>query len=161
MFEKCIGDSRQTFKFLNELSGKHLVNNAVPKLSSCMSDTAPNSSNLQVAEKFNEFFASIDKNNQRSIPSEAVTPLTDVNMLLRVDPVSDTEISATIDSLPDKSSSGEDEISNIVKTTKSVVTKYLTSLINQSFREGVFPTELRNAKVIPLHKEGSRLEENN
>ena len=162
MFEKCIGDSRQTFKLLNELSGKHLVNNAVPKLSSCMSDTAPNSSNFQVAEKFNEFFASIGKNIQRSIPSEAVTPLTDVNMTLRVYPVSDTEISEIIDSLPDKSSSGEDEISNIVvKTTKSVVTKYLTSLINQSFREGVFPTELKKAKVIPLHKEGSRLEENN
>ena len=83
-------------------------------------------------------------------------------MSLRVYPVSDTEISAIIDSLPDKSSSGEDEISNIVvKTTKSVVTKYLTSLINQSFREGVFPTELIKTKVIPLHKEGSRLEEDN
>ena len=161
MFEKGIGDSRQTFKLLNELSGKHLVNNAVPKLSSCLSDTAPNSSNLQVAEKFNEFFASIGKNIQRSIPSEAVTPLTDVNMSLRVYPVSDNEKSAIIDSLPDKSSSGEDEISNIVVKTKSVVTKYLTSLINHSFREGVFPTELKKAKVIPLHKEGSRLEENN
>ena len=154
MFEKCIGDSRQTFELLNELSGKHLVNNAVPKLSSCMSDTAPNSSNLQVAEKINEFFASIGKNIQRSIPSEAVTPLTDVNMSLRVYPVSDTEISAIIDSFPDKSSFGEDEISNIVvQTTKSVVTKYLTSLINQSFREGIFPTELKKANVIPLHKE--------
>ena len=77
-----------------------------------------------------EKFASIGKNIQRSIPSEAATPLTDVNMSLRVYPVSDTEISAVIDSLPDKSSSGEDEISNIVVKTKSVVTKYLTSLIN-------------------------------
>ena len=28
-------------------------------------------------------------------------------------------------------------------------------------REGIFPTELKKAKIIPLHKEGSRLEENN
>ena len=75
--------------------------------------------------------------------SEAVTSPTDVNMSLRIYPVPDTEVSAIIDPLPDKSSSGEDEISNIVvKTTKSVVTKYLTSLMNQSFRE-VFPTELK------------------
>ena len=118
-----------------------------------MSDTATNSSNLQVAEKFNEFFANIGKNIQRSNPSAAVTTLTDVNISLRVYPVSDTEVSAIIDSLPNKSSSGEDEISNIVvKTTKSVVTKYLTSLINQSFREGVFPTELKKQKSFPCIK---------
>ena len=61
---------------------------------------------MQLAEKLNECFANVGKNIQRSIPSEAVTPPTDVNMSLGVYPVSDTEVSATIDSLADKSSSG-------------------------------------------------------
>ena len=79
-----------------------------------------------------------------------------------MNPVSETEVIGIINSLPNKSSSGEDEISNIlVKTAGSVITKYLTSLINVSFYQGSFPSELKKAKVFPLFKNGSHVEENN
>ena len=49
----------------------------------------------------------------------------------------------------------------MVKTAGSVHTKYLKSLINVYFYEGSFPSELKKAKVLPLFKNGSRVEENN
>ena len=81
-------------------------------------------------------------------------------MSFRLSSVSEYEIKGIIESLPEKTSSGEDEINNIiVKAKGSVTTRYLASLLNQSFNEGCFPTELK--KVIPLSKGGSRLYENN
>ena len=82
-------------------------------------------------------------------------------MSFRLSSVSEYEIKGIIESLPEKTSSREDEINNIiVKTAGSVITCYLASLINQSFNEGCFSKELRKAKVIPLFKDGSRLGEN-
>ena len=79
-----------------------------------------------------------------------------------MNPVSETQAIDIINSLPNKSSSGEDEISNIlVKTAGSVITKYLTSWINVSFYEGSFTSDLKKANVFPLLKNGSRVEENN
>ena len=42
-----------------------------------------------------------------------------------------------------------------------MITKHLTSLINVSFYEGSFPSELKKAKVFPLFINGSRVEESN
>ena len=79
-------------------------------------------------------------------------------MSIRLSSVSENEIKAIIESLPEKTS-GEDEINNIiVKAAGSVLTRYLASLINQSFNEGCFASELKKAKVIPLFKDCSRLD---
>ena len=158
MFRRLKTDVR----FLNDLSGKTRPNNSFIKLASCIPDTKPNLSTFEVAEKFNEFFVSIGENIKHSIPSETIELPSDVNMSIRMNPVSESEVIDIMNSLPKKSSSGEDEISNIlVKTAGSVITKYLTSSINVSFYEGSFPSELKKAKVFPLFKNGSRVEENN
>ena len=162
MFDNCLGDSRKTFPLFNELSGKTRSNNSFIKLASCISDTKPIPSNFEVAEKFNEFFVSIEENIKHSIPSEPIELPSDVNMSIRMNPVSETQAIDIINSLPNKSSSGEDEISNIlVKTAGSMITKYRTSWINVSFYEGSFTSELKKANVFPLFKNGSRVEENN
>ena len=74
----------------------------------------------------------------------------------------ETEVFKVLNYLDNKSSSGDDNISNlIVKTSAKVVAPYLSFLINLSFTKGVFPKELCKAKVLPLHKDGSKLDENN
>ena len=42
-----------------------------------------------------------------------------------------------------------------------VTIEYITFLIILSFNRGEFPQELKKAKVFPLHKSGSKLDENN
>ena len=72
------------------------------------------------------------------------------------------EVFKVLNNLDNKSSSGDDKISSIiVKTSAKVVAPYLSCLINLSFTKGVFPKELCKAKVLPLHKDGSKLDENN
>ena len=77
-------------------------------------------------------------------------------------PTTEQEILEIIQNLENKSSSGDDYISNlIVKSANTVIAPYLTCLINKSMDQGVFPDKLKKAKVIPLFKEGSKTDVNN
>ena len=73
-----------------------------------------------------------------------------------------SEINDIICQLDNKSTSGNDYISNqIVKASKNVTSPFLSFLVNLSFEKGIFPSVLRKAKVIRVHKDNSRLDENN
>ena len=75
---------------------------------------------------------------------------------------SDIEISKNLDKLDTKSSSGDDNISNlVVKQSKTEIFPILTLLINESSRDGVFPEALNKAEVLHLFNEGSKTEESN
>ena len=153
MFDNYLGDSRQKLTLFSELSGKTRPNNSFNKLASCISDTKPNPSTFEVAEKFNEFFVSIGENIKHSIPSETIELPSDVNMSITMNPVSETEVIDIINSLPNKSSSAEDEISNIlVKTAGSVITKYVTSLTNVSFTKDLSPLSSKKLKYFRFLK---------
>ena len=76
--------------------------------------------------------------------------------------VTEKEVHKIIEDLDNKSSSGDDYISNLkVMVSKQAIVQYLTHLINLTFKNGVFPEALRKAKVIPLYKDGSKTDENN
>ena len=57
-FESCIGDSRQTYKLLNDLSGKSQVSRNIPILKSSNGLIATND---EIANSFNDYFADIGK----------------------------------------------------------------------------------------------------
>ena len=101
-------------------------------------------SGCEIVEKFNEYFKS------------------DQNCSMHLYPKNTAEIETIIHQLDNKSSSGVDNLSNlIVKATSPVTSGYLAELVNKSFKKGFFPSLLRKAKVIPLHKSGLNLDENN
>ena len=59
----------------------------------------------------------------------------------------ESEVIEIINSLDNKTSSGEDEICNVlVKTTSQIVAPLLTYLINLSFKKGKFPGEFKKSK---------------
>ena len=63
------------------------------------------------------------------------------------------EVIKTIDSLPNKTSYGHDGISNtLLKMLKDSIAFPLTYIFNQSIKEGVFQSQMKMAKVIPLYK---------
>ena len=54
-------------------------------------------------------------------------------------------------------SSGAYHISNkIIKLSNVIIASILTKLLNDSFRQGVYPNVLKIALVIPIHKSGSK-----
>ena len=77
-------------------------------------------------------------------------------------PTYEREISRLIDKLPNKRSSGHDNIDNIMlKRLKDAIIKPLVEIFNASIESGIFPTNMKIAEVIPLYKSGSREDKNN
>ena len=159
-FESCIGNSRQTYKLLNDIKGTTRKTSKVPALNSCTARRNDPSS-ADIAEEFNTFFTNVGPKLKENIKDVPLPKMDEVNHSMYLKPISVNEVREIIDNLDNKFSSGDDDISNVlVKLSSDVTIPYLTQIINKSF-EGIFPDDLKKAKVIPLHKEGSKLDENN
>ena len=160
-FESCIGDSRQTYKLLKDIKGTTRKSSQVPALNSCNARCTDPSS-ADIAEEFNTFFTNVGPKLKYNIKRVPLTKMDEVNHSMYLKPITCDEVREIIDNLDNKFSSGDDDISNvIVKLSSNVTIPYLTQIINLSFEEGIFPDDLKKAKVIPLHKDGSKLDENN
>ena len=72
-------------------------------------------------------------------------------------PTSMIEIESLIDKLPNKTSKGNDNISNILlKKLKFPIIKPMEIIFNKSIEEGIFPDDMKLADVIPLYKNKER-----
>ena len=75
--------------------------------------------------------------------------------------IEEREVATIINSLKNSSPGCDGIPATIVKRTIHLYVKILTLIINQAFYNGVFPKELKMAKVIPVYKSGSTMELNN
>ena len=77
-------------------------------------------------------------------------------------PVSDSEVCSNVLSLSNSQSLGSDGIlPDIIKHNIHNINHQLTYIFNLSFSQGVFPNLLKNAIVVPIHKNGKRDYPNN
>ena len=71
--------------------------------------------------------------------------------------ITPNEIKKYIDTLPSKTSSGYDNISNkLLKQIKHTILNPLTHVFNLSLMSGVFPENMKLSEIIPLYKKGPK-----
>ena len=126
-------------------------NNCKHKFSFLIDDSTITDSQVIVNE-FKNFFVSIGRKLSKEIVSTVSTLsyVNQVNNSIFIDEVSVTEVRTTILSLTN-STPGWDEFPTFV--AKKRIDNYimpLTHIINKSLREGVFPSELKLAKVVQI-----------
>ena len=116
-----------------------------------------------IANGFNNFFVTIGPQLANNSKSD-INPLSyvkSVNKSMVLTDVTSTEVRNVIASLKN-SSSGHDEFPPFVgKSCVDAFIEPLTHLINLSLRSGVFPSELKLAKVVPIFKAGDTSAINN
>ena len=67
--------------------------------------------------------------------------------------VTEEEVRKLIETLPNKASSGYDNINNILlKTLCSSIASPLSKIFNLSISKGVFPEKMKRAETSPLYK---------
>ena len=77
-------------------------------------------------------------------------------------PTDKTEIENVISSLDSNKSVGPNSIpTKILKLLKNDISSQLSEIFNISFSSGIFPSILKTAKVIPVHKKDSKLDFSN
>ena len=112
---------------------------------------------------FNNYFTSIaekTKSNIKFSPKHYRYYLynTKTNMFF-LTPTDKNEISFIISSLDSHKSSGPNSIPvKILKLLKNDISQQLSDIFNMSFLTGQFPSVLKIAKVIPIHKKQSKVD---
>ena len=111
-----------------------------------------------IANKFNAFYVNIGPTLARNIPSGNCEPINYIEKGIAnsifIRPVNENEVVAILKDMKN-SSPGWDCISpKIVKQTYRYFLEPLVHVTNMSILHGVFPDELKIAKVIPLYKGG-------
>ena len=121
-----------------------------------------------IANTFGDYFATVGKKFAKRIrqSKESID-----NFIAKVErnekslfltPTCSQEISRLIMNLPNKTSSGFDNISNIMlKEICPYIDTILADLYNQLMNEGIFPEIMKEAEVVPLYKSKSPLEVTN
>ena len=80
---------------------------------------------------------------------------TPVNSEFKFELVCETNIAKNIKEMKCKTGCDINGLSNkLLKEIEQVIVKPLTIITNQCFSTGIFPSELKRAKVIPLFKKG-------
>ena len=115
---------------------------------------------------FNDYFTSIAKKTNSNIkfsPRHYSDYLSHTNTnTFFLTPTDKNEISFIISSLDSHKSSGPNSIPvNILKLLKNDISQQLSDLFNLFFSTGQFPSVLKIAKVIPIHKKQSKVDYTN
>ena len=123
------------------------------------------SDNNDIAKHFNDFFVNIGPSLAKNIPKASREPTSFItHSLLQsmyVSNVTEDEISKIILSLKLCSPGWDGIQAKIVKSTFHLYLQPLVHLLNLSLSQGVFPDELKIAKVIPIFKNGDNMLVNN
>lgn len=115
-----------------------------------------NSNTHDIMNMFNNYLLNI-----RSLNTSGDDHLKNINLnavnSFYIFPTDEEEVIKTIHSLKNTGSTGEDQISTkLLKYIAEVIAEPLTIVTNKIFLRGIYPSKLKEALIIPLHKKGSR-----
>lgn len=113
--------------------------------------------NDDIANGFNDYFINVGPTLAASMPNSHLNSVTlpPVNLpnSFVLTPTSPFEITSIIDKLKPKTSKGIDEISpKLLKSNNVLIAEPLSFIANLSLQSGLFPTDMKIARVIPINK---------
>lgn len=152
---------KKMWRSINEtLFNKRTDNNSLKALQNKEGNITTNQK--QIANTLNDYFADVGKSLHDNLnPSNFLPIYTTRNLVIEhslfLRRVTVNEVVEKIKSLKN-SKSPKDTISSIsVKQNAHLLAPILCKSINQSFSDGIFPTELKSSRIVPIFKDGNPL----
>ncbi len=161
-FEQHKNNSKKQWEMINNLLNRTKSRTGPIKLKDDHGRIVNNS--LDVATKFNEHFSSIASNLKSKISSRTVFDPGGFQEFLQnpvpnsmyLSPVDSSEIYSTINKFKNKATLDTKIEPLKIANSCPVFTEILAKVINSSFQQGIFPESLKIARVVPIHKGGSK-----
>ena len=117
-----------------------------------------------IANKFNNYFVNVGISIENNIPEtvgdfKSYMSKINCSKSFFLHATGPFEIDKIIDTLDINKSTGSNSIPvYILKILKPFFSSWLSKIINLSFEISIFPDILKIAKIIPIHKKGSKLD---
>jgi len=148
----------KTWKILNSIISRTSRKDTIPEI--VHNSKIINNAN-EIANKFNSFFANVGPNLAKKIP-QATCNFSDflpagILDSIFLKPTDENEICQVTGLLKNSYSKGFDELSTVIlKNCIGELCQPLCMIFNKSIEDGVVPTGLKIAKVIPIYKTEDR-----
>ena len=155
-FNKYKNDIRKTWMTINDILRRGKKNKSFPDF--FKADGQNITDKLKIANQFNVYFTNIGPNLAGKITTPQNKSYKNYlknkqNLNFKLKNIDKKVVSEIIDNIQPKTSSGNDKMSmKLVKDIKDILLEPLTIIANQILTTGIFPDELKIAKVIPLFK---------
>ena len=162
-FADHISNSRKQWQMINQLLGRNRKKSGQIRVESENGEII--STPKAVANKFIEYFSNVAPNLKKKITEQADTSHSPIDTLgeatshkFEFDEIYDADVEDIIRKLADKSTL-DCKISALkaVSSNGSKINVVISDLVNASLDEGIYPDCLKHAKVVPIHKGGSKL----
>ena len=144
-------------RLINEISGKK--NDKSGLIEYLKIDGVKEYNSQNISNTFAKYFAEVGKifaskiNSPKRHVHDYLKLLQSHQTSLFLSPTCQQEIKRIVSSLPSKSSSGHDNISNVLlKEIIDQISQVLVEVFNKSMTQGEFPMIMKLAEVVPLYK---------
>ena len=110
-----------------------------------------------IANHFNKFFVNAPMEIYKKLPQQSKDPCSYVTQnaeTIFLKPVTDDEVNKLLSKLKNTSEGYDCIKPSVVKYVKDCIIKPLVHICNLSLINGTFPSKLKIAKVVPIHKKG-------
>ena len=153
---------KKTWNFLNGLIKPNKKRNNI-HIKKLLINNASIDNDSDICNALNDHFASVGSNISGSFgnvlySSPTLNP-TSNSFFFR--PCSPDDVSDIIKNMKNKSSNVNTYSSRVLKYIGEIIAPLIANIINQSLCSGYFPSKFKTARVIPLHKGGSKEDLNN
>ena len=147
--EKAGEDAKKLWKVLNFLIGKK---NAPEKIE-------PEELNQEKVNKYNKYFANIGLEIQKELNIDFNYENNKLHNFppFKFEDENEKDIEKIIDSIKKEVATGPDSIPcKIIKQTKTIISPYITKIINLSYNTKQFPDVLKKAIIKPIYKKDDK-----
>jgi hypothetical protein len=152
-FNECKSDMKNTWKHLNSVLNRKSNKHEFPDNFSINSNRITD--HKDIAEEFNNYFVNIGPKLASAIPASNAHSLPPNNLVnsFYMEPTTPQEISSIIKSMKPKTSCGYDGISpKFIKQISDEIVSPLSHIANLSLEKGLFPSDMKISKIIPIYK---------
>ena len=166
MCQEYKSQTRKLWKIINEIAGKHSNKNSLVEYLKI--DNVKEYGAKKISNRFAKYFAGVGKTFAEKIPKSSTSITAYLKLLqsnkasLFLNPTHEDEVKKLVGKLPVKTSSGHDNISNILlKEIIDPLAKVLVEIFNNSMTTGEFPNIMKLAEIVPLYKNKEHYLESN
>ena len=155
--ENYKNNTKKLWEIINQCVGK--TNNKNCIIDSIRTQNAILTDPTDIANELCNHYLRVGAKLSSTIPSPSTDKMAYVEKITRhrkslfMTPTCREEIVHIIENLPNKASSGYDNLNNLIlKSLKHEIAMPLEKIFNLSLETGIFPTLMKHAKVVPLYK---------
>ena len=160
-FQQHKDSSRKQWEMINALLNRKRKSSSITKIINANGDVI--NTPREIAENFNNYFGEIATKLKSEIPTNLGFSKhpndfisDEISNTIFLNPVDGNEVCEIINKLKNKATLDTKISALKMANTDTMFQNVLANVINASFEQGQFPDQLKTAKVVPIHKNGSK-----